>query len=91
MIARLIIDKSGRVVIPKSLREELRLGPGDALELESAGGQITLRPVREMAPLVKEQGVWVYYTGQPLSAASADELVEQSRAGRDFGNPSEGE
>ena len=40
---RLPIDKAGRVVIPKPLREELRLEPGDLLEMESAGEQITLR------------------------------------------------
>jgi AbrB family looped-hinge helix DNA binding protein len=42
---RLTIDKAGRVVIPKPLREELHLEAGDALEMESAGEQITLRPV----------------------------------------------
>ncbi len=46
MSTRLTIDKAGRVVIPKPLREELHLEPGDALELERAGEQITLRPVR---------------------------------------------
>ena len=46
MNTRLIIDKAGRVVIPKPLREELHLEPGDSLEMESAGEQITLRPVR---------------------------------------------
>jgi AbrB family looped-hinge helix DNA binding protein len=46
MNVRLTIDKAGRVVIPKSLREELHLEPGDALEMESAGEQITLRPIR---------------------------------------------
>ncbi len=34
------------MVIPKPLREELHLEPGDSLEMESAGEQITLRPVR---------------------------------------------
>jgi AbrB family looped-hinge helix DNA binding protein len=47
MNTRLTIDKAGRVVIPKPLREELDFGPGDALEIERAGEEITLRPVRE--------------------------------------------
>ena len=34
MNTRLIIDKAGRVVIPKPLREELNLEPGDSLEVE---------------------------------------------------------
>lgn len=31
------IDKAGRVVIPKKIREELRLGAGDSLVLECEG------------------------------------------------------
>lgn len=50
MNTRSIIDKAGRVVIPKPLREELHLEPGDSLEMESAGEQITLRPVRGTGP-----------------------------------------
>ncbi len=41
MNSRLVMDKAGRVTIPKPLREELHLEPGDALEMESAGEQIT--------------------------------------------------
>jgi len=59
MTAKITLDKAGRVVLPKSLREELRLGPGDALQLESEGERITLCPVRPQALLKKEYGVWV--------------------------------
>jgi AbrB family looped-hinge helix DNA binding protein len=52
------------VMIPKPLRQELRLGPGDTLELESDGEQITLRPMRPKALVKKERGVWVYQ-GEP--------------------------
>lgn len=41
MNIRLSIDKAGRVVIPKPLRDELCLEPGDSLEMESTGEQIT--------------------------------------------------
>jgi AbrB family looped-hinge helix DNA binding protein len=91
MHTRLIIDKAGRVVIPKPLREELHLEPGDALELENAGEQITLRPVRGSGPLVKEHGVWVFYTGQPLSASVTDQVLQQIRAERDSVNLGKGE
>ena len=37
MTARLTIDGAGRVVIPKPLRKELDLSPGDTLELEAKG------------------------------------------------------
>src|SRR5713101_3541866 len=86
MSTRLTIDKAGRVVIPKPLREELHLEPGDALEMESAGEQITLRPVRGTGPLTREHGVWVFYTGQPLPASATDELLQRIREERDLAN-----
>ena len=79
MSSHLIIDKAGRVVIPKPLREQLHLEPGDALEVETAGEQITLRPVRGTAPLRKEHGVWVFHSGEPLPASSTDEMLQKYR------------
>jgi AbrB family looped-hinge helix DNA binding protein len=86
MNTRLKLDKAGRIVIPKALQDELRLEPGDALELKSAGETITLRPVRGTTPLTKERGVWVYRTGQPLSAAVTDETLRRIRDDRDRDN-----
>ena len=86
MQTRLVIDKAGRVVIPKPLREELHLEPGDTLEMESAGEQITLRPVRGSGPLVKEHGVWVFHSGQPLPALATDAMLNQVREERDQSN-----
>jgi AbrB family looped-hinge helix DNA binding protein len=86
MNVHLTIHKAGRVVIPKSLREDLHLEPGDALEMESTGEQITLRPVRGTGPVKKEHSVWVFYTGQPLLASATDEVIEQIRTERDLAN-----
>jgi len=68
------------VLIPKNLRQELHLGPGDTLELESEGDEITLRPVRPKAPLKKELGIWVYQ-GEP-SEASITDLIDRNRESR---------
>jgi len=86
MNSRLIIDKAGRVVIPKPLREELHLEAGDALEMETSGEQITLRPVRGTGPLTKERGVWVFHSGEPLPASSTDEMLQKIREERDLVN-----
>jgi AbrB family looped-hinge helix DNA binding protein len=83
MSSRLIIDKAGRVVIPKRLREELHLEAGDALEMETSGEQITLRPVRGTGTLTKEDGVWVFHSGEPLPASSTDEMLQKIREERD--------
>lgn len=86
MNARLTLDKAGRVVIPKLLRDELQLEPGDSLELENVGERITLRPVRGTGPLTKEQGVWVFHRGEPLAASATDNLLEMIREERDEAN-----
>lgn len=83
MDTRITIDKAGRVVLPKPLREELRLAPGDLLELQSSGERITLRPVRPALPVAKEKGVWVFRSGEPLAASVTDSVLRDLRERRD--------
>ena len=77
--------------IPKPLLEALHLEAGDALEMESAGEQITLRPTRGTDPLSKEHGVWVLHSGQSLPASGTDEMLQQIREERDLANLGKGE
>jgi AbrB family looped-hinge helix DNA binding protein len=86
MMTKVTLDKAGRVVLPKRLRDELQLAAGDTLELESRAEQITLRPVRGGTPLQKERGIWVYRTGRPLTAATTDQTLRQMREERDREN-----
>lgn len=79
MTTKFRIDKSGRVVLPKSLRDELGLAAGDTLEIESRGGQIILRRERGGPSLRKEHGVWVYRTGRRLTAATTDRTLRRIR------------
>lgn len=83
---KLSLDKAGRIVLPKPLRDELHLEPGDELEIESSGEDITLRPVRGHAQLRKKHGVWVYNTGERLSAATVNDTIRQIRRERDAHN-----
>jgi AbrB family looped-hinge helix DNA binding protein len=80
------MDKAGRIVLPKPLRDELHLEPGDALEIESSGEDITIRPARGHAQLRKKHGVWVYSAGEPLSSATVEKTVRQIRRERDLLN-----
>jgi AbrB family looped-hinge helix DNA binding protein len=83
---RLTIDKAGRVVIPKTIRQKLQLEPGDTLELENTGQHITLRPVHGTGSLKKEQGVWVFYSGQAITASDTEDVLEKIREERDVAN-----
>jgi len=79
------LDNAGRVVIPKTVRDALRLAPGDTLALESDGDRMTLRPVRSASALRKEHGIWVFRSGRKLTAAETDEALERLRQMRDLG------
>ena len=91
MNIRLSIDKAGRVVIPKPMREALQLEAGDTVEMESSGEQNTLRPIRGSGPLTKEHGVWVFHAGQTMAASLTDERFQQIREDRDLVNLGKGE
>ncbi len=80
------LDKAGRVVIPKTLRDELRLEPGDSLHLDSEGEKMILRPVSSASPLMKERGVWVFRRGVKLSAAVTNKTLQDIREKRDRRN-----
>ena len=80
------IDRAGRVVIPKPLRDALHLQAGDTLELETEGERITLRPVRTGASVRKERGVWVFRAGgAPLSNHDVERARSDLRTVRELG------
>src|ERR1700681_622802 len=82
MTTTLTVDKAGRIVLPKPVRDELQLIAGDSLALESSEEGIMLRPLRGTAGLRKKQGIWVLRTGQPLSTPVVDETLRQIRLER---------
>jgi AbrB family looped-hinge helix DNA binding protein len=80
MATKISIDKAGRIVLPKSLREKMRMEAGDEMLVEDEGDRITLRPIRPEALLKKELGIWVYQ-GE-LSSVSIPELIDAEREKR---------
>lgn len=54
-----VIDKFGRILIPKEIRTNFGLTPGSALEIEERGDEITLHPSKEKPLLVKKGSVLV--------------------------------
>jgi len=61
----LTIDKFGRMVLPKSIRDDLGLEAGDKLEASEQDGAIVLHPAREQAALQDKDGVLVF-VGAPV-------------------------
>jgi AbrB family looped-hinge helix DNA binding protein len=54
------IDKAGRIVLPKQVRNRLRLRAGTDLELEERPEGLFLRPVGQRPSLVQRNGLWVH-------------------------------
>jgi AbrB family looped-hinge helix DNA binding protein len=57
---RTTIDRFGRVIIPKPIRDDLGLGPGSVLRVEEHGEGVILTPLREDPPLLVKDGVLVF-------------------------------
>ena len=83
MTSRLTIDKAGRIVLPKPVRDDLRLKAGDSLELESTTEEIVLRPVTGKGQLRKKQGVWVFHSDEPLTPEMVRKTIRDVRRERE--------
>lgn len=79
------IDKFGRVVLPKPLRERLGLREGTALQVEETDEAILLRPVIPKAEVVDDGG-WLVLKPSGKRQVPLEETlkaIEESREGRD--------
>lgn len=54
------LDRFGRVVIPKEIRDALGLKPGELLKVEQSDDEVVLKPLREELPIKAKDGVLVY-------------------------------
>ena len=67
------MDRAGRVVIPKDVRERLGLQPDTEYELTIEGDEIRLSPVRRRGRRVVEVDGWPVLAGvEGMSVTDAD-------------------
>lgn len=83
MIATITVDKAGRFVLPKPVRDEFQIEPGDSFELRSSADEIVLRPARGKAQMRREHGVWVLHGGTPLPADVIEKTTQKVRRERE--------
>jgi len=56
------IDQAGRIVLPKNVRQELAIKPGDVFKLSIDGVAVTLTPNKEKAGFVRRGKALVFST-----------------------------
>jgi AbrB family looped-hinge helix DNA binding protein len=70
---KLRLDKSGRVVLPKPLRQRLGLRAGVTFEATEAAEGVLLRPITQRPSLVQRNGFLVH-TGQATGTLDWQQL-----------------
>jgi AbrB family looped-hinge helix DNA binding protein len=79
---RSTIDAAGRVVVPKPIRDALRLRGGEALEIEERDGVIEIRPAATEVDIVETpQGPVAVPREElpPLTDEAVRDVLEQVR------------
>lgn len=74
------IDRQGRLVLPKEIRERLGLDKGGEVEIEEQENVILLKPVASRATIVNKGG-WlvVQSNGPPITPEIVEEVIEKTR------------
>ncbi len=72
------IDKAGRIVVPKNVRDRLRLHAGADLAMEETPEGILLKPVRRRPSLIEKNGFLVH-RGQAPNSFEWSRLLEDNR------------
>jgi AbrB family looped-hinge helix DNA binding protein len=75
------IDKAGRIVVPKALRERLHLLPGTEVSIEEEDGHLRIQRVDREGRLRRINGRLVFTGGDPN--INLVEAIEASRGSRD--------
>ncbi|TVR90884.1 MAG: AbrB/MazE/SpoVT family DNA-binding domain-containing protein [Spirochaetaceae bacterium] len=83
------IDRLGRIVVPKQVRDRFHLVAGTSLELEVESDGIRIRPLHQEPALQRKQGVLIHHGPETVSLDMA-EFVNRDRANRDTDLVAEG-
>jgi AbrB family looped-hinge helix DNA binding protein len=75
------IDKAGRVILPKPVRDRLGLQAGSDLEIEETAEGIVLRPAERRPSMIKKGSFWVH-TGEIPAGYDILKAIEEDREER---------
>ncbi len=73
------IDKAGRVVLPKSIRDRMGIRSGMEFEVEETDDSILLKPVQKEVRIIDKDGWLVVQSHTALSEDSIIKTIEKVR------------
>jgi len=78
---RTTLDRFGRTVVPKQVRDALHLGPGAVFDVEATEDSIVLRPHREKVSVMQKEGLLVFMgdAATDLEGAVANQRTRRIR------------
>lgn len=72
------IDKAGRIVVPKQIRERLNLREGTELELELDTNKLIFCPIATESALVRKKGLLVHQ-GKLTEDVNVVDFIQRQR------------
>ncbi len=75
------IDKAGRVILPKPVRDRLGLHAGSDLEIQETTDGVVLRPADRRPSMVKKGSFWVH-TGELPPGYDILKAIDEDREER---------
>lgn len=79
---RTTIDKAGRLVIPRQLRDHIGLSGGGEVDVELDGAAIRIEPVSGVELKEVGQLLVIPATGTPMTAGAVRDLIDADRHAR---------
>lgn len=73
------IDRAGRIVVPKNVRDEARLLPGTPIQIRCRNGIVEIEPAPLSVTMRKRAGLTVASPKQPVRPLQARDVEETRR------------
>ncbi len=75
------IDRAGRLVLPKGVRRELAIKPGDVFAVSISGLTVTLTPSKAKGGFVRKGRALVFSTGggPSFGQETVEKIIEEDR------------
>lgn len=76
------VDKFGRIVIPKKIRDSMGLSVGSVVDIQPGNNELRIKPLAADS-YIQKKGDMLVFTGELTENVDIVELIERQRKERD--------